>query len=132
MTSETELLLHMKNGNKIVVGFPYLIQRLYFCYNKAMAPQSWCQTVPGLAREHFYPQYIWVAVVTIEVLPGREHATSARGLKSFALMVWRKIIPSYLKSLTETMQKHKKAVVDAQKSHKKYGKHLGIVFCMIY
>ena len=87
---------------------------------------------PRLGLWTLLPQSLWIVVVTSKALPGRKYATSARGLKSFALIVWRKIIPSYLKSLTETMQKHKKAVVDAQKSHRKYGKHLGIVFCMIY
>ena len=69
-------------------------------------------------------------MVTIEALPGREHAMLAVGLKSFALMVWRKITPSYLKSLTETMLRRKKAVVDAQKGHRKYLEAFGN--CVLY
>ena len=57
--------------------------------------------------------------MTIEALPGLEHATSAVGLKSFALMVSREITPSYLNSLTETTKMRKKAVAYAQKGHKR-------------
>ena len=127
MTSKTKLPLHMKNDEKIAVGFLCLIRSCIY----ATISNGTINMVPDCSRLgpwKLLPQSLWVVVVTIEALPGREHAISARGLKSFALMVWRKITLTYLRSPMETMQKRKKAVVDAQKSHRKYRKHRELYF----
>ena len=56
----------------------------------------------------------------IKQLQNKEHATLAAGLKRIALNVWREILPTYLKSLYESMPRRIKAFVDAQGGHTKY------------
>ena len=53
-------------------------------------------------------------------LQSKEHATWAAGLKRIALKAWRKISPTYLKSLYKSMLRRMKAVLDAQGGHTKY------------
>ena len=50
----------------------------------------------------------------------KQRAMSAGGLKMIALIVWRMIMPSYLKSLYVRMPRRMKALVDAQSGHIKY------------
>ena len=56
----------------------------------------------------------------IKQLHNKEHTTLAAGLKRIALNVWRKLLPTYLKSLYKSMLRRMKVVLDAQGGHTKY------------
>ena len=56
----------------------------------------------------------------LKQLQNEKHASLAAALKRIAPYVWRKILPTYLKSLYKSMLRLMKAVLDAQGGHIKY------------
>ena len=132
MTDKTRLLLQIKNGRRIVVNYWMMALWHIALSQRSNGTQN---TV-----SNFFCGWLGTAKISNPGLISNKAATKQKTcdfgcmsrLKRITPKVWRKILPTYLKSLYKCMLKLMKAVIDAQGGNAMYWTYFAIILCIIY
>ena len=123
MKCERKLLLQLKNGKKMHLLFSHSLRQTSVTTFFFLLELVFFSIILFFVRWDMQVKFFWLIESLwsqMKQLQSKELAISAAGLKRIALNFWRKILPSYLKSLYESMPRRMKADIDAQGGHTKY------------
>ena len=126
MARKRKLLSHIGKWQRMMLRFAsFPVMRLHHRICCSSLTRQWhaehgvrlFQGWPGNSLDPNPIENFWSQM---KVMQSHKCATSVAGLKSIALRVWKRIMPSYQKALYKSMPHCMQVVLDANGGHMKY------------